>query len=141
MASGPLKGTIHEGLLTSLLRDLYRERRTGSLVFRRGEERRSFRVQQGQVVNADSSVRDDRMGEILVREGQLSAADLKRAVGFMLRDKKRLGLVLEDLGMRYLPPSAAEDLLEVFVRRYERGAIVVTSNRPLEDWGVDSHDL
>lgn len=37
--------------------------------------------------------------------------------------------------MRRLPPSAAEDLLEVFVRRYERGAIIVTSNRPLEDWG------
>jgi DNA replication protein DnaC len=44
-------------------------------------------------------------------------------------------LVLEDLGMRHLPPTAAEDLLEVFVRRYEKGAIIVTSNRPLEDWG------
>jgi DNA replication protein DnaC len=44
-------------------------------------------------------------------------------------------LVLEDLGMRHLPPSAAEDLLEVFVRRYEKSAIIVTSNRPLEDWG------
>lgn len=44
-------------------------------------------------------------------------------------------LVLEDLGMRHLPPSAAEDLLEVFVRRYEKGAIIVTSNRPMEDWG------
>jgi len=44
-------------------------------------------------------------------------------------------LVLEDLGMRHLPPSAAEDLLEVFVRRYEKGAIIVTSNRPVEDWG------
>lgn len=44
-------------------------------------------------------------------------------------------LVLEDLGMRHLPPTAAEDLLEVFVRRYEKGAIMVTSNRPLEDWG------
>jgi DNA replication protein DnaC len=44
-------------------------------------------------------------------------------------------LVLEDLGMRRLPPTAAEDLLEVFVRRYEKGAIIVTSNRPLEDWG------
>lgn len=44
-------------------------------------------------------------------------------------------LVLEDLGMRRLPPSAAEDLLEVFVRRYEKGSIIVTSNRPLEDWG------
>jgi DNA replication protein DnaC len=44
-------------------------------------------------------------------------------------------LVLEDLGMRHLPPTAAEDLLEVFIRRYEKGAIIVTSNRPLEDWG------
>lgn len=44
-------------------------------------------------------------------------------------------LVLEDLGMRHLPPTAAEDLMEVFVRRYEKGAIIVTSNRPLEDWG------
>ena len=44
-------------------------------------------------------------------------------------------LVLEDLGMRHLPPTAAEDLLEVFVRHYEKGAIIVTSNRPLEDWG------
>lgn len=44
-------------------------------------------------------------------------------------------LVLEDLGMKKLPPTAAEDLLEVFVRRYEKGAIIVTSNRPMEDWG------
>lgn len=44
-------------------------------------------------------------------------------------------LVLEDLGMRRLRPTAAEDLLEVVIRRYERGAIIVTSNCPLEDWG------
>lgn len=44
-------------------------------------------------------------------------------------------LVIEDLGMRQLPPAAAEDLLEVVTRRYERGAIILTTNRPLEDWG------
>ena len=44
-------------------------------------------------------------------------------------------LVLEDLGMRKLPASAAEDLLEVFVRRYEHGSIILTTNRPIEDWG------
>jgi DNA replication protein DnaC len=44
-------------------------------------------------------------------------------------------LVIEDLGMRQLPPSAAEDLLEVFTRRYETGAVILSSNRPLEDWG------
>lgn len=44
-------------------------------------------------------------------------------------------LVIEDLGMRRLPPTAAEDLLEVFTRRYEAGAIILTTNRPVEDWG------
>jgi DNA replication protein DnaC len=44
-------------------------------------------------------------------------------------------LVLEDLGMRRLPATAAEDLLEIFVRRYEKGSIILTTNRPLEDWG------
>jgi len=44
-------------------------------------------------------------------------------------------LVLEDLGMKHLPPTAAEDLLEIVVRRYEKGAIIMTTNRPLEDWG------
>jgi DNA replication protein DnaC len=44
-------------------------------------------------------------------------------------------LCLEDLGMKHLPSTAAEDLLEIFVRRYEKGAIILTTNRPLEDWG------
>jgi DNA replication protein DnaC len=44
-------------------------------------------------------------------------------------------LVIEDLGMKRLPPTAAEDLLEVVIRRYEKGSIIMTTNRPLEDWG------
>ncbi|RLC94448.1 MAG: transposase [Chloroflexi bacterium] len=44
-------------------------------------------------------------------------------------------LVLEDLGMKRLPPTAGEDLLEIFMRRYEKGVVILTTNRPLEDWG------
>ena len=44
-------------------------------------------------------------------------------------------LLLEDFGMKKLGPSAAEDLLEVFVRRHEAGSILITTNRPTEDWG------
>jgi DNA replication protein DnaC len=44
-------------------------------------------------------------------------------------------LILEDFGMKRLGPNAAEDLLEIFVRRHERGSILVTTNRPTEDWG------
>jgi len=44
-------------------------------------------------------------------------------------------LIIDDLGMRKLPLTAAEDLLEIVMRRYERASTLVTSNRPVEDWG------
>ena len=44
-------------------------------------------------------------------------------------------LIIDDLGMRKLPHTAAEDLLEVIMRRYERASTIMTSNRPVEDWG------
>jgi len=44
-------------------------------------------------------------------------------------------LILDDLGMRKLPTTAAEDLLELVMRRYERASTLLTSNRPVEDWG------
>ena len=50
-------------------------------------------------------------------------------------------LILEDFGMKKLGPSAAEDLLEVFVRRHERGSTLVTTNRPTQDWGAFLGDI
>jgi DNA replication protein DnaC len=44
-------------------------------------------------------------------------------------------LVIDDLGMRKLAHTAAEDLLELIMRRYERASTVLTSNRPVDDWG------
>ena len=44
-------------------------------------------------------------------------------------------LIIDDLGMRKLPVTAAEDLLELVMRRYERVSTLITSNRPVEDWG------
>jgi len=37
--------------------------------------------------------------------------------------------------LRKLPSSAAEELLEIVMRRYERASTLMTSNRPVEDWG------
>jgi DNA replication protein DnaC len=44
-------------------------------------------------------------------------------------------LIIDDLGMRKLPHTAAEDLLELIMRRYERASTMLTSNRPVDDWG------
>jgi DNA replication protein DnaC len=44
-------------------------------------------------------------------------------------------LIVDDLGIRKLPHTAAEDLLEIVMRRYERTSTLLTSKRPVEDWG------
>ena len=44
-------------------------------------------------------------------------------------------LIIDDFGMRKLPLTAAEDQLEIVMRRYERANTLLTSNRPVEDWG------
>jgi DNA replication protein DnaC len=63
----------------------------------------------------------------------LAAATGERATAMVAFSDVPL-LVIDDLGMRKLPASAAEDLLEVVMRRYERTSTIITSNRPLEDW-------
>jgi DNA replication protein DnaC len=50
-------------------------------------------------------------------------------------------LVLEDFGMKKLGPSAAEDLLEIFVRRHETASTLITTNRPTQDWGQFLGDI
>lgn len=50
-------------------------------------------------------------------------------------------LVLEDFGMKTLGSAAAEDLLEVFVRRHETASTLITTNRPTQDWGIFLGDV
>lgn len=44
-------------------------------------------------------------------------------------------LIIDDFGLHKLPAQSSEYLLDVFVKRYEKSSIIITSNRPLEDWG------
>jgi DNA replication protein DnaC len=44
-------------------------------------------------------------------------------------------LILDDFGTCKLPLTAAEEVVELIMRRYELASTPVTSNRPVEDWG------
>lgn len=44
-------------------------------------------------------------------------------------------LIVDDMGMKNLPKRSGEFLFEVIMRRYETRSTIMTSNRPLEDWG------
>ena len=44
-------------------------------------------------------------------------------------------LIIDDMGIKQLPPKSGEYLFEVIMRRYEIKSTLMTSNRPLEEWG------
>jgi len=44
-------------------------------------------------------------------------------------------LIIDDMGMKQLPKKSGEYLFEIIMRRYEVRSTMMTSNRPLEDWG------
>ncbi len=44
-------------------------------------------------------------------------------------------LIVDDMGLKQLPRNSAEYLFEVVMRRHENRSTIMTSNRPIEEWG------
>ena len=44
-------------------------------------------------------------------------------------------MIIDDMGLKQLPKRSGEYLFEIIMRRYENHSTMMTSNRPLEDWG------
>lgn len=44
-------------------------------------------------------------------------------------------LIIDDLFLRKLPPNSADELAEVIMSRHEKASTLITSNRPIDDWG------
>jgi DNA replication protein DnaC len=51
-------------------------------------------------------------------------------------------LIMDDFGLQPLLPAAIQDMYEIICERYERGSILVTSNRAFEEWAeIFNNDL
>lgn len=70
----------------------------------------------------------------LVRE--LAAEATESGVARLLtRYLKADLLIIDDMGLKTLPARGGEILLEIIMRRYENRSTLMTSNRPIDDWG------
>lgn len=78
--------------------------------------------------------------KVIYREAHQLLEDINEAreLGVLrkLRTQLRAAdlLLIDDLFLRRLPAQAGDELADVLMSRYERGATIITSNRPLEDW-------
>ncbi len=79
--------------------------------------------------------------EVLYRSIFDTVEDLQQAEAFNEKNKilnkylKPDLLIIDDMGLKKLPKLAGEYLFEIIMRRYELKSTIMTSNRPIEDWG------
>jgi hypothetical protein len=90
----PASGSIEEHHLASVLLALLREGRDGCLTVERGGITRRLNLRGGMIVNSSSTKRADRLGEILIAQGKLTRADLKRYWQESRSGNRRLGITL-----------------------------------------------
>ncbi len=70
---------------------------TGIFIWQQGSREKKVYIHQGRIVFASSNQKTERLGEILVRNGWVRAADYIKASS-KVGDKKRLGQILIDMG-------------------------------------------
>lgn len=83
-----------------------------------GHGRKAIYREAHQLIEDITEARE--LGEVRKLRAQLKATEL---------------LIIDDLFLRKLPANAGDELADVLMSRYERASTIVTSNRPLEDWG------
>jgi curved DNA-binding protein CbpA len=109
-----LRGTLSEGVLPGVLRDLYVERKSGLLHFIQASGQRSVRFRKGHIVHAVSTEPTEHLSGTLVRSGRLTPTQLAEASELVTRDNKRMGAALIELG--YLDRPGLEDALAAHAR-------------------------
>ncbi len=112
--SEPHRGSLSSTRVTELLQLLRRTGATGALQVWRGGVRKTVWLRDGEPVSASSNLPGERLGAILLKEGLLSEAEHDVSLRRALRQRRRHGEVLVEMGR--LSPQNLEVGLELQLR-------------------------
>lgn len=161
------KAQVREGVLSSstfpaLLYSILGRRDTGVLTLTSDTAEKTIYVQDGRPTFATSSDRDDRLGQVLFRNGHVSLEGMLKAVEVSVASGKRLGTVLVEQGViqphdlvegvraqvrhiisslfgwtrgRYRYAPGALPTNEVITLKLSPGEMIVEGIRSIESWG------
>ncbi len=109
-----LQGSLTAATVAELIREVYSARSSGILHFERDSAAKRLYFNKGNVVFANSDVNDDRLGEFLIRTGEIDRAAFDRVSEVMRRTGKRFGTTLIELEL-----MSAEKLAELVRRQVQ----------------------
>ncbi len=130
----PAQGEIVRGLSDAamLLARMFVQSSTGRVGFRRDEGETVVYFDQGRPVFASSSEPRDRMGELLVREGKITASQYERCQMVVAESGRRMGEILVDFGYlkrRELLPAVRRHVEDIVYALFgwERGSYYIVT--------------
>ena len=110
-----LEGTIKDFGLPDIFQLIGLQRKTGLLTLKHDKENVTVTFESGQVVMADSAAKrlEDRLGNVLVKQGKLTKEKLEEALQTQKATLQRLGHILTT--GNYITPKDLKDALQVQV--------------------------
>ena len=137
--AAPSKPSADPTALFKLMREIYLGRKSGHLHFAHGKERRSLLIHGGHILHGTSDVLGEHLGDVLVRYGLLEQPALNQATKIVLKDRKRLGAVLDEQGLMdtdRLSSAVSLHVREILFNVAERG----DGSYSFEDTATDEGD-
>jgi hypothetical protein len=96
---GPaIRGDLRDEDVAFLIARLHREGFTGRVLLRRGEAEKSIYFEDGRLVFATSNLPQDRMGDLLFREGKITRDQHARSREIVAETGRRMGEILVEMG-------------------------------------------
>ncbi|MEK7238462.1 MAG: DUF4388 domain-containing protein, partial [Nitrospirota bacterium] len=93
-----LSGSLKDFQLTDILIGIQRSTKTGILEIKSGSTVREIFIENGDMIFATSNNEDDRLGEILVKEGKITLEEYNQSSLLLMKTGERLGKILVELG-------------------------------------------
>jgi len=116
MTSVPLDGRLEEHDLSAVIEPLRSQRKTGVLIVRKDASEKRLYFKAGSLIFASSNIPDDRLGDILLREGRINQVQYDRSAD-LIKQGMRQGRALVEIGAltpKELWWSVQHQLKEIF---------------------------
>ncbi|MGC2063969.1 MAG: DUF4388 domain-containing protein [Thermodesulfovibrionales bacterium] len=123
MKLGTLNGSLRDYPLPDLLIGFQRTLKTGILLIRQGTVNKKVYIRNGDIIYSDSNQDEDRIGDILLREGKMTRKQYDHAAERKRRTNERYVLILVDSG--FLGPADLLSVVELQATRIIEGLFLL----------------